>query len=377
LRGTVSAGGIYYGSIAISGASVPMQVPYMFLSPVGLAGTVNLDAVSGDQDQAITGQVIPDGQVAFQLIDPNGVPVTGVPVSFSQGRGSVPLTLSDTSSNTDNYGYAYATVTIGSQPGTYVVNARGGGQSYQFTGSVSLQPVVTTGGVGNAANFTAPVAPGSYATIFGSNLSYTTDENYSALRLPLAMDQVTVSFDAAATGSLPAISVPGHLVYVSPGQINIQVPWELQGYPSAQMKVTLFEYGFGNVVIVTLANYTPAIFGSSVAAAVDVNGHVISASNAATRGSFIELFCNGLGPVTNQPASGDSAVASPLSSTTSQATVTIGGVSAKVTFSGLASGFPGLYQVNLQIPTNIQAGNQPIIVSIGGVSSPASTLPVK
>jgi uncharacterized protein (TIGR03437 family) len=354
-----------------------MQVPYMFLSPVGLAGAAHLDAVSGDQDQAIAGQVIPDGQVAFQLIDASGVPVTGVPVSFSQGRGSVPLTLSDTSSNTDNYGYAYATVTIGSQPGTYVVNASGGGQSYQFTGSVSLQPVVTTGGVGDAVNFTAPVAPGSYATIFGSNLSYTTDENYSALRLPLAMDQVTVSFDAAATGSLPAISVPGHLVYVSPGQINIQVPWELQGYPSAQMKVTLFEYGFGNVVTVPLANYTPAIFGSSVAAAEDVNGHVISASNAATRGSFIELFCNGLGPVTNQPASGDSAVASPFSSTTSQATVTIGGVSANVTFSGLASGFPGLYQVNLQIPTNIQAGNQPIIVSIGGVSSPASTLPVK
>ena len=32
------------------------------------------------------------------------------------------------------------------------------------------------------------------------------------------------AFDAPATGSLPAISVPGYLVYVSPNQVNVQVP---------------------------------------------------------------------------------------------------------------------------------------------------------
>jgi uncharacterized protein (TIGR03437 family) len=377
LGGSISTGGLYYGTITVSGGAVPLHIPYMVLSPKGLAGAVNLDAVSGDQNPAIAGHIIPDGQVAFQLVDANGGPVTGVPVTFSQGRGSVAVTLSDVSATTDNYGYAYATVTVGSQTGTYVVNATGGGQTYQFTGSVSAQPVVGSGGVVNAANFTAPVAPGSYVSIFGSNLSYTTDQNYSAQRLPLTMDQVTVSFDAPATGSLPAISVPGHLVYVSPGQVNIQVPWELEGYSSAQMKVTLFEFGFGNVVTVPIANYTPAIFGSSVAAAEDANGNVISASHPATRGSVIEIFCNGLGPVTNQPSSGDSAVASPLSSTTTPATATIGGATANVSFSGLAPGFPGLYQVNLQVPSNIQAGNQPIIVSIGSVSSPALSLPVQ
>ena len=352
-----------------------MRVPYMVLSPT--AGTVNLDAVSGDGDQALAGQIIPDGQVAFQLTDANGVPVTATAVTFSQARGSVPLTISNASTTTDNYGFAYATVTIGSQTGSYAVNASGGGQSYQFSGSVSLPPTVSAGGVVNAANSTAPVAPGSYVSIYGSNLSYTTDENYSAVRLPLSMDQVTVSFDAAATGSLPAVSVPGHIVYVSPGQVNIQVPWELQGYSSAKMKVTLYEFGFGNVVSVPIANYTPAMFGSSVAAAENATtGQVITSANPAARGSVVSLFCNGLGPVTNQPASGDSAGV-PLSSTTTAATVTISGASANVTFSGLAPGFPGLYQVNFQVPSSIQAGNQPVIVSIGGVSSPALTLPVQ
>ncbi len=375
LGGSISTGGLYYGAITVSGASVPMRIPYLLLSPT--SGTANLDAVSGDQDQAIVGQVIPDGQVAFQLTDGNGVPLGNTPVTFSAGRGSVPLTLSEVSTTTDNYGFAYATVTIGSSTGTYIVNATGAGQSYQFSGNVSPQPTVSAGGVVNAANSSTPVAPGSYVSIYGSNLSTVTDQNYSAVRLPLAMDQVTVSFDAAATGSLPAISVPGHIVYVSPSQVNIQVPWELQGYSSAKMKVTLFEFGFGNVVTVPLANYAPAIFGSTIAAAENAtSGAIISASNPAARGSVISLFCNGLGPVTNQPASGDSAGV-PLSTTTTPPTVTIGGASANVTFTGLAPGFPGLYQVNVQVPSNISAGNAQVTVSIGGVTSPALTLPVQ
>ncbi|HWE53306.1 MAG TPA: S8 family serine peptidase [Bryobacteraceae bacterium] len=375
LSGNLSTGGLYSGSIAISGAAVNTRIPYMFISP--MAGTVNLDAVSGDQNQAIAGQIIPDYQVAFQLTDANGVPVTGSPVTFSQGSGSVPLTLTEVSANTDNYGYAYATVTIGSSTGNYIVNATGGGQSYQFEGTVSPQPVVKAGAVVNGASYTGPVAPGSYVSLFGNNLSNITDENYSPLHLPLAMDQVTVSFDAAATGSLPAVSVPGHLVYVSPTQLNVQVPWELQGYSSSQMKVTLYEYGFGNVVTVPLAAYTPAMFGTGTAAAEKLDGSIVSASNPAVRGDYIELFCNGLGPVSNQPASGDSAVATPLSQTPSQATVNIGGVNANVIFTGLAPNFPGLYQVNVQIPSGIPAGNQQITVAIGGVTSPALTLPVK
>jgi len=375
LTGELSAGGLYYGSITVSGASVPMQIPYMFLSPTDMQPRLN--AVAGDLNQAIAGRTIPDGRVAFRLIDATGVPMTGVPVSFSQGVGSVPLSLSEVSSSTDNYGYAYATVTLGSQTGIYMVNGSGAGLSYEFVGNVWPQPLVNASGVVNAANLTAPVAPGSYASILGKNLSYTTDENYSALRLPLALDQVTVSFDAASDGSLPAISVPAHIAYVSPARLDIQVPWELQGYSWAQLKVTLFENGFGNVINVPLTTYAPAIFGSGIAAAEDSNGHVISGSNPATRGSFIQLFCNGLGPVTNQPNSGDSALASPFSSTTSLVKVTIAGVPANVVLSGLAPGFPALYQVNLQVPTNIPPGDQPVSVAIGGVASPISMLPVQ
>ena len=54
------------------------------------------------------------------------------------------------------------------------------------------------------------------------------------------------------------------------------------------------------------------------------------------------------------------ALASPLSETTTTPVVTIGGAvvpSSDVLFSGLAPGFPSLYQVNVKVPTNAQTGN--------------------
>ena len=73
------------------------------------------------------------------------------------------------------------------------------------------------------------------------------------------------------SGSLPAVSVPGRIVFVSPEQVNIQVPWELQGYASAKMKVTAFEFGYGNVVTVPLASAAPAIFETTPGASATLN----------------------------------------------------------------------------------------------------------
>ena len=124
-------------------------------SPLAVNTAASLDPILGDSNTATVGQQIPDGSVAFQLTDANGAPLINVPVTFAQGRGSVPLTLSSVSATTDNYGYAYATVTIGSQSGTYDVHATGAGQSYDFSGSVIAQPTINVQngvvGVVNAA----------------------------------------------------------------------------------------------------------------------------------------------------------------------------------------------------------------------------------
>lgn len=362
LGGAVPPAGDYQGQIAVTGASGALHIPYSYA--VGSGTAFNLTALAGDQNLGTVGQVIPDGAVAFQVTDRYGAPVANLPVQFTARGGGA---ISQPDSMTNQYGIAMAVATLGPTPGNYTFIGSAGGLSYAFQDQAIAQPTISSAGVVNAAS-TVPaqgVAPGSYVSIYGSNISLATDVA-SAANLPLSLDGVSVSFDIPSAG----ISVPGYLYYVSPGQVNIQVPWELEGQSSAQVKVSIGSNS-GNVVTVPLAAYSPGIFlyGQSQAAALDENGNLIGASNPAQRGHVISIYANGLGPVANQPASGMPAPSSPLATTQSQPTVTIGGVATQVQFSGLAPQFTGLYQVNVTVPAGAATGSQPVVLSIGGVNS--------
>lgn len=373
LSGSINTAGAYYGAITIQGSGVSLRVPYLFLFGSGVAA--NIIPLTGMNFDGTVGQGIPDGIISFKLVDSNGVPVAGAPVTFTSRGGA---TLRNASTVTDAYGIGFVEPTLGSQPGNYTIVASAGGLRLTFSGSARAQPAIAQNGIVNAASFelSKPVAPGSYISIFGSGLSDATDfaQVESNGALPLAINSAFVSFDVPSAG----ISVPGHLVYVSPGQVNVQVPWELQGQSSALVKVTI-DYSYGNVVSVPLSDYAPAFFETSpgVVAALDAAGATIRTSNPARRGQQIQLFANGLGAVTNQPASGDPAPASPLAQTKSPAVVTIGTQQANVSFSGLAPGFAGLYQINATVPAGLTPGNQPITVTIGGKTSKTSNIPVQ
>jgi minor extracellular serine protease Vpr len=208
-----------------------------------------------------------------------------------------------------------------------------------------------------------------------NNLAAVTS-SYSTPYLPVSLNQVSVSFDN------PNVSVAGHIVFVSPGQVNVQVPWELQGQPSVQIKVSVGDSA-GVVYTMPLGTYSPALFqiqsgGQNLAAALDESNNIVTASNPVARGHVVQLFANGLGPVNNQPASGDPAPTSPLATTTgTPMVVTIGGVNAQVNFSGMTPGNAALYQVNAVVPANTGVGLQPITISIGGAGSATSLLPVQ
>lgn len=405
LSGSKPTASEYSGFITLTGSGTTMRIPFMFIEGNGLV--YNLLPNGGGE--AAPGQDM--GASYVQLTDSYGAPVVGTGVTFnldsSSPRGS--LTMQSVSGEpactpasstvavtcpSDSFGNAYVDVVAGASPTPACVTEGVcptidfsiAGNTGSFSYNIQTPPAVTAGGVVDAAANKSPVAPGSYVSIYGTGLSDYTDvddatsdalaANGTYTILPLQLDWVTVTFDVPSAG----ISVPAGMVYISPTQINIQVPWELQGQSSAQMKVIIDQDLFGNVVTVPLANYAPAFFtyGSNIADALDSNYALITTSNPAKRGSSIAFYCNGLGPVSNQPASGNPASATLLSSTTSPVTVSFGGVTANASFAGLAPGFPGLYQINVTVPASVTPGSAvPVSITVGGATSPQATLPVQ
>jgi uncharacterized protein (TIGR03437 family) len=242
-----------------------------------------------------------------------------------------------------------------------------------LTPSASL--LINAGGVVNAASSAAgsPVAPGSIATVFGSfpiNSLFTA----SIAPLPFALAGLSLQFGAGLSAPLFA---------VSGGQVNFEVPWELAGQSQTAISASI-NGETSPAQTINLAPYAPGLFstnsqGSGPGAILDSSYNLVSSSNPATAGvTIIQIYCTGLGPVTNQPPSGSPPLTNQLSQTTATPTVTIGGAQAQVLFSGLAPGSVGEYQVDAIVPAASSKGAAvPVVLAIGGATSNTVTIPVQ
>jgi uncharacterized protein (TIGR03437 family) len=222
-------------------------------------------------------------------------------------------------------------------------------QGYQWP---SNSPKLGDGGVVSAASFVVDVARGGLASIFGSNLGNG--------------DNTTVWVN----GSIAPV------FYASPGQFNVQIPWEVTGMGSFNMIVNGMP---SNVVSRGVYTYSPDVFMISAAqgAITHADGSLVSNASPATVNETVVVYATGLGPVSGAMVTGKPASSTSLQPTTPQpATATLGGIPATVSFSGLTPGFIGLYQVNVQVPANAPPGSL-LSISIGGGRAPAVPLPVK
>jgi minor extracellular serine protease Vpr len=377
LSGSVPPAGRYDGVINVSGAPVPLHIPYLFV--VSNNTVYDVIPLLGSQFDGPVSQEIPaalGGALGIRAIDRYGASVANAPVQWSAvtGGGQVLSGPQYTDTITDANGVAFATVLLGATAGPQQFSAAAGGFAINFTGNARIVPAIGAQGIVDGASFTPgrAVAAGSIISIFGTHLADTAG-SAQQFPLPLGINGVAFSFDIPSAG----ISLPAHFHYVSPTQINLQVPWELANYRSATVKV-IINYTYSPEYTLTLAAYSPGFFSSQsngqlVAAALDLGNTVISASHPVARGSTVQLFLNGLGPVNHQPADGWPATDA-SSTTVSTPAISIGGQPATVTFSGLAPGYADLYQVNAVVPSGIAAGAQPMTCSIGGVSCQTVTL---
>jgi uncharacterized protein (TIGR03437 family) len=372
LQGALSNPGSYEGFLLLHAGSVTLRVPYLYVVSDG-----NQDNVLPLAGSSFDGAVNDQGFfLILKLIDRYGVAITSQPVQFNVASGDGVITATDPA--TDVVGIAAANVDLGSQIGEQIFTADVSGFHVEFDGRARPRPTISAGGVVNAGSHQAGkgLAPGSYVEIYGSGLSETTSIA-STPYLPVSLAGVSVSFDV--TG----ISVPGHVYFVTPGQVDVQIPWELQGQTSAVMKVSVGE-SQSAVYTVSLVKASPAAFeiqdsvnGRLVAAALDANNQVITTANPAHRNQTISLYVNGLGAVNHTPASGDPTPSQQLTTTAVNPTVTIGGVNAQVGFSGLSPSSIGLYQINVTVPSQAPAGLQPVVITIDGIDSQPANLPVQ
>jgi len=371
LQGTRPGPGSYEGFIVVTGAGRTLRVPYLYLVGDGVPYNI-FPVASGSFTTAVgTRQYCCLG---FEMVDRYGVPVTNQAPVFSATKGGGSIDAAD--SATDRTGMAFAQIDIGPQPGDQIFTATAGGLSVEFDGYALFPPAIPNNGVVNAASSQVGqgLAPGSYISIYGTSLADAIVGS-PTLSLPVSVGTVSVSFDGGG------LSLPGHISFVSPGQVNVQIPWEFQGQSSVRMTVWV-SYLNSAVYTVPLATYSPGIFefsdsGHLLAAATDANGVVFTQANPAKRGQTIVLYANGMGPVDHQPPSGEPTPLPPPLANTSPATVKIGNSAAHVDFSGMSPGWVGLYQLNVVVPQDAATGLQPIVVSIGGVDSKASVLPVE
>ena len=228
-----------------------------------------------------------------------------------------------------------------------------------FLARIDLSPPAPTPGVPlvtaayNAASFRLGdvVTPGEAVSIFGAELAPLA-AGASGYPLPQALQGVSVT-----VGGLTA-----PLYYVSPGQINFQVPFEIATGASSIVVKRGTQSGAARAVQVI--PFSPGIF-----TVVHVSDYtIVTPQNPAHAGENLAIFCTGLGvPETGIPSGGAAPPVpdpvQPLVEAVEDSRL------AQVQYAGLAPGFAGLYQVNFQVISNETPGTKLLYVGIQGLYS--------
>lgn len=249
------------------------------------------------------------------------------------------------------------------------------GFTVNITGTPVTQPNFNASTIVNAASGVAGgvVAPGELITIFGVGLGPQQGVAADPAHLPTSLAGTTVTFDGA----------PAPILYASYYQVNVQVPYSLAPGTTTQVKLQSSGGTTGNVAMDVLSSavglFTAQSKGAGQVLAVNADGTVNSISNPAAAGSYISLYATGLGAVTPPMNAGVPAPSSPLSTVNGNIAVVVGGLSAPVTFAGLAPGFTGLYQINIQLPSTLASGARRVFIVAGNgyASQPGAFIQVR
>jgi len=376
------AGGIYKGQInvAMGGIFRTKDVTLVVVSNTAAAAFADgprdagctpskLVLTLGNLSTSFQSPVQYPAVISAQVNDNCNNPVAGASVSASFSNGDPPLQLlndgiSNTYTETWQPGNAQAgmsvTVRADLDPYQEAVAVLSG------TADMNAAPVLNRGGTTNNLNprLDAPIAPGTVAAIYGSNLAPAAN---SPGVLPL-LTSVNGTFVLVGGTQLP-------LYYVSPGQINAQIPVDVPvNKPQSVLVGSGGGYTLPDTIYITPVDPGVAASPNGQLAPLLIAQHadftLVDANHPAHASETLIMYLVGMGATNPAVGTGQQAP-STLASVTTAATVTVSGQQAQVVFAGLTPGGIGLYQINFVVPSGTPAANVDVVVTQGdsGISN--------
>ncbi|HWY48489.1 MAG TPA: hypothetical protein VNX70_13975 [Bryobacteraceae bacterium] len=246
----------------------------------------------------------------------------------------------------------------------------GGGGSPTVTGVTNNYSFIPSGFTNSG------VTPSSIITIFGSNMAApvtgnVTLQSSAGAGIPTTLNGTSVSVTVGGK------TLPLGIYYATPSQIAAVLPAATatgtgtitvtyNGTPSNALSITVVASAFG------LDTYYGT--GSGLITATDARtGALFNYTSSAAPGEIITLWGTGLGA---DPQDSDTVFSTtPHAVNQAAVQVWIGGVQAAVGYAG-SSGYPGLDQINVTIPSGLTGCNVAIVVVVNGVASNFATAPI-
>jgi uncharacterized protein (TIGR03437 family) len=380
--------GVYQGGVSYSLSATAVRtvnVTLIVTSPAAAAPSVSggfapkaVGCVAAKLAPAQTGLVNNFSQpaawptpVVIQLSNDCGAVVTNGQVVATFSNGDPPLALPLVDPGKGLYSGTWSPRKTTSQ---VAINVRASAPGLpdatsQISGAVVPNPAPVLTPHGTLHSFDplvgAALAPGTIVQIYGENLASQTAQPTS---IPLPTD---LNGTSVIVGGLQA-----PLYYVSAGQVNAQIPFELQ--PGQQYQVIISANGaLTTPDTIQLSAATPglAAFADGTLIAQHIDGTLVTNDAPAKAGEYLVAYLAGLGDTNATPASGAASPGSPLAQPMDPPVLTINGAPSPLLFAGLTPGLVGLYQMNFQVPAGLSAGNITIAVIQDGQSSNQTLLP--
>lgn len=240
----------------------------------------------------------------------------------------------------------------------------------QLNGAVTAGtvPYLAPGGTLNVVDglVGAGLSGGTIVQIFGLNLA---SQTVSAPSLPLP---------AALSGTsvlIGGVAVP--LYFVSPTQVNAQIPFEL--VPGRQYQVAVNVNGAVSTpdTIQAIATSPGLAVFNGILIAQHADASLVTKASPANPGEILVAYAVGLGATDNAVITGAASPLNPLARAQITPVMTLGGKPVLILYSGLTPGLAGLYQVNFQVPADAANGDLAVVFTQGGVQASSTILPVR